>query len=106
LGNLKAAKATAVFCYNDLTAIGLLLACRQHNVAVPHELSIVGFDDIEPALYVTPPLTTIRQPRTKLGQLATKMVLDLLNEREVQDQILDCELVVRKSTAQLPNSAQ
>jgi len=106
LGHLKAAKATAVFCYNDLTAIGLLMACRQHNVAVPYELSIVGFDDIEPALYVTPPLTTIRQPRTKLGQLATKMVLDLLNEREVQDQILDCELVVRKSTAQLPNSAQ
>ncbi len=105
LAQLRLAGATAVFCYNDLTAIGLLLACRQQNIAVPQELSIVGFDDIEPAFYVTPPLTTIRQPRVKLGQLAMKMVLNLLNEREAQDQILNCELIVRESTAPVSNSA-
>ncbi|HXV97190.1 MAG TPA: LacI family DNA-binding transcriptional regulator, partial [Anaerolineae bacterium] len=53
---LLATGVTAVFCYNDLTAIGLLLACHQHKISVPQELSIVGFDDIEPALYTTPPL--------------------------------------------------
>jgi LacI family transcriptional regulator/LacI family repressor for deo operon, udp, cdd, tsx, nupC, and nupG len=94
---------TAVFCYNDLTAIGLLMACRQRNIAVPQELSVVGFDDIEPALYVTPPLTTVCQPRSKLGKLAMTMVLDLLNGQEAQDQMLDCELIVRESTAQVPN---
>jgi LacI family transcriptional regulator/LacI family repressor for deo operon, udp, cdd, tsx, nupC, and nupG len=91
---------TAVFCYNDLTAIGLLLACHQHKVSVPQELSVVGFDDIEPALYTTPPLTTIRQPRLKLGQLAMTMTLDLLNGQETQDRILPCEMVIRESTSQ------
>jgi LacI family transcriptional regulator/LacI family repressor for deo operon, udp, cdd, tsx, nupC, and nupG len=98
---LLAAGATAVFCYNDLTAIGLMMACRQRSINVPHEFSVVGFDDIEPALYVTPSLTTIRQPRPKLGQLAMTMVLDLLNEQEAQDQILACELIVRESTASI-----
>ena len=96
---LIAAKATSVFCYNDIIAIGLLMACRQQNIAVPQEFNIVGFDDIEPALYVTPPLTTVRQPRLKLGQLAMTMVLDLLERREVQDQLLTCELIVRESTS-------
>jgi DNA-binding LacI/PurR family transcriptional regulator len=102
LEQLQAVSATAAFCYNDRMAIGLLMACRQQNVAVPEEFSVVGFDDIEPALYVTPPLTTIRQPRTQLGQLAMKMVLDLLDERAVQDQILTCDLIVRESTAIVP----
>jgi LacI family transcriptional regulator/LacI family repressor for deo operon, udp, cdd, tsx, nupC, and nupG len=91
--------ATAVFCYNDQTAIGLLMACRQRSVCVPHQLSVVGFDNIEPAIYTTPPLTTVHQPRTQLGQLAMQMTLDLLNGQEVQDQVLPCELVVRESTS-------
>jgi LacI family transcriptional regulator/LacI family repressor for deo operon, udp, cdd, tsx, nupC, and nupG len=95
---LLAAGATAVFCFNDLTSIGLLLACRQHNVAVPQQLSIIGFDDIEPTLYTTPPLTTIHQPRLRLGQLAMAMTVDLLNGQEVHDQVLPCELMVREST--------
>ncbi len=95
-----AAGVTAVFCYNDLTAIGLLLACRQYNIAVPEQLSVVGFDDIEPTLYTTPPLTTIHQPRLTLGQLAMTMTLDLLDGQEVHDKVLPCELVVRESTRQ------
>jgi LacI family transcriptional regulator/LacI family repressor for deo operon, udp, cdd, tsx, nupC, and nupG len=98
LNLLLAAEATSVFCYNDLIAIGLLMACRDHGIAVPQKLSIVGFDDIEPALYVTPPLTSVRQPRFRLGQLAMTMVLDLLDGQEVEDQLLPCELIVREST--------
>ncbi|MEW5959489.1 MAG: LacI family DNA-binding transcriptional regulator [Chloroflexota bacterium] len=96
---LLSAGASAVFCYNDIIAIGLLIACRQRNLAIPQELSVVGFDDIEPASYITPSLTTIRQPRSKLGQLAMNMVLNLLNGQEAQDQILACELILRESTA-------
>jgi LacI family transcriptional regulator/LacI family repressor for deo operon, udp, cdd, tsx, nupC, and nupG len=95
---LMSAQATAVFCYNDNIAIGLLLACRAEGIGVPQELSIVGFDDIEPALYVTPPLTTVRQPRFELGQRAMSMVLDLLEGQEVQDQLLACDLIIREST--------
>ncbi|MEM7343164.1 MAG: LacI family DNA-binding transcriptional regulator [Chloroflexota bacterium] len=99
LPTLQTAGATAVFCYNDLLAIGLLAACREQGVAVPDDLSVIGFDNIEPAVYVTPPLTTVRQPRTRLGELATEMALDLLNQKEVQDQVLSGELIVRSSTA-------
>lgn len=91
--------ATAVFCYNDQTAIGLLMACHQRGLSVPSQMSLVGFDDIEPALYTTPSLTTIHQPRIQLGQLAMRMTLDLLNGQEVQDQVLPCELIVRESTS-------
>jgi LacI family transcriptional regulator/LacI family repressor for deo operon, udp, cdd, tsx, nupC, and nupG len=91
-------RATAIFCYNDLMAIGLLMACRQHGVVVPDHLSVVGFDDIEAAQYVSPPLTTVSQPRLKLGQLAMKMTLDLLGKEDVHDLVLACELVVRKSS--------
>ena len=94
-------RATAIFCYNDLMAIGLLMACRQHGVVVPDHLSVVGFDDIEAAQYVSPPLTTVSQPRLKLGQLAMKMTLDLLGEEDVHDLVLACELVVRKSSRSL-----
>ncbi|MCK6629458.1 MAG: LacI family transcriptional regulator [Anaerolineae bacterium] len=103
LETLRTAHATAAFCYNDLTAIGLLLECHQQGIAVPQELSIIGFDDIEPALYTTPTLTTIHQPRFKLGQLAMTMTLKLLDGQEVQDQRLPCNLIVRESTRQYPN---
>lgn len=96
--------ATAVFCYNDVTAIGVLAACHQHKIPVPEELSIVGFDDIEPTVYLAPALTTIRQPRLELGQLAMTMVLDLLNERETHNKKLACELIIRESTVEIQNS--
>lgn len=99
LAPLLAAGVTAAFCYNDLTAIGLLVAGRDQKIAVPDRLSIIGFDNIEPALYATPPLTSIRQYRSVLGELAMRMVLDLLKGKTVQDRSVSCELVVRDSTA-------
>lgn len=100
LAQLQAAGVTAVFCYNDVTAIGLLVACRACKMGVPDQLSVVGFDDIEPALYVTPPLTTVAQPRLLLGELAMQMALALLEGQALPDHILPCKLVVRESTAQ------
>lgn len=99
LDALIAAGATAVFCYNDLIAVGLLMACRQRKIKIPQDLSVVGFDDIEIASYVTPALTTVRQPRSQLGSFAMSMALNLLNGKHVQDQTLEGELIIRKSTA-------
>ena len=62
LPELLSSGVTAVFCYNDMIAVGALLACRDLGVAVPEQLSVIGFDDIEIARYVTPPLTTIINP--------------------------------------------
>jgi DNA-binding LacI/PurR family transcriptional regulator len=98
---LLAAGATAVFCFNDTTAMGLLAACHKRGVFVPDNLSIVGFDDIDMAAYTIPPLTTIRQPRFELGQRAMQMMLDLLGGREPENRIVSGELMVRQTTARL-----
>lgn len=90
---------TAVFCYNDRTAIGAMLEARERGIPIPHSLSVAGFDDIEASWYVTPPLTTVHQPRLEMGRRATQMLLDLLEERPVSDVLLPCQLIVRESTA-------
>jgi LacI family transcriptional regulator/LacI family repressor for deo operon, udp, cdd, tsx, nupC, and nupG len=95
---LLAAGATAVFCYNDTTVIGLLTACYGHGISVPEHLSIIGFDDIDMAAYTLPPLTTFRQPRFELGKRAMHMMLALLDGQEPENQMIAGELIVRKST--------
>jgi DNA-binding LacI/PurR family transcriptional regulator len=101
---LWAAGATAIFCYNDMTAIGILSACYKRGLSVPNDLSVIGFDDIDMAAYTTPPLTTIHQPRLELGRRAMQMILDLLAGQTPENQLIAAELVVRQTTADLlPN---
>ena len=93
---------TAVFCYNDMTAIGLLRAAKSSGVIVPQDLSIVGFDNIPFASYVSPPLTTIAQPQFEMGQRAMKMALVLMTQAPSDVQTLDInikgQLIVRESS--------
>lgn len=104
---LQAAGATAVYCYNDAIAIGLLAACYKRGISVPGDLSIIGFDDIDMAAYAIPPLTTIRQPRFELGQQAMHMMLALLNNQVPENLIVSGELVVRQTTTRfLPGREQ
>ena len=93
---------TAVFCYNDLTAIGAALAVREAGLQVPDDISLVGFDDIELTTYCHPPLTTVRQPAYKLGHRAMKMVLALMVDgQKATSVMLEGELVARRSCRQL-----
>jgi LacI family transcriptional regulator/LacI family repressor for deo operon, udp, cdd, tsx, nupC, and nupG len=96
--DVLAAQVTAVFCYNDRIALGLMAAMRERSVRVPLDLSIIGFDDVDDAKYAVPGLTTIRQPQLQLGQYAFEMLLDLLADKPVEDKVLPCELVVRGTT--------
>lgn len=96
---LLSAGVTAVFCYNDMIAVGVLTKCRELGIAVPERLSIVGYDDVEIAQYVTPPLTTVHQPKLRLGETAMRMLLGLLEGEPVQSQCLPTDLVVRGSSA-------
>ena len=96
------AGVTATFCYNDMYAVGALLACRELGLSVPGQISIVGFDDVDLAQYVTPPLTTVHQPKLRLGQLATEMLLSLMEGQPVEDQFVPLELVVRCSATTAP----
>ncbi len=101
LATFLKAKATAIFCFNDTTAMGLIMACKAENITIPNQISIVGFDNIDFAQYLSPSLTTVSQPRLKLGTLAMEMALDLLTGKQTRDQILSCELMVRESTQPL-----
>jgi DNA-binding LacI/PurR family transcriptional regulator len=97
-------RPTAAFCYNDMTAIGLIHAARRDNLQVPEDLAVVGFDDIPFASYVSPSLTTVAQPVQDMGKRAMEMVLDLLQvsedtNREISNVLVRGELVMRESTA-------
>src|SRR5712664_277933 len=91
---------TALFAYNDISAIGSLWAFREAGLRVPEDISIVGFDDIPGAAYANPGLTTVRQPLQKMGQIAAQTVVDLIEGRgEYEPEIaIEPEFVIRQST--------
>lgn len=72
-------RPTAIFCANDLMAIGAMDTARELGIAIPHDIAIVGYDDIEAASLVTPALTTIFNPAYEMGQTAGQMLLERMN---------------------------
>lgn len=88
----------AVYCANDLTAIGLLAAFRERGIRVPEDVAVVGFDDIPSVSYLDPPLTTMRQPFTELGVRAVETLLSAIAGAPPGIEALAPELVVRAST--------
>jgi DNA-binding LacI/PurR family transcriptional regulator len=91
---------TAVFCYNDMSAIGALRGIRARGLQVPHDISLVGFDDLFIAAYSDPPLTTVRQPKRQMGRMAMEILLELFSHADKKANIkVQGELVVRESTA-------
>jgi len=96
------APPTAVFCANDLIALGALQAAQLRGCRVPRDLSVVGFDDIDEAERALPPLTTVRQPPRRLGMVAAETLIERLEGRaEPRRIVLEFSLVVRESTAPL-----
>jgi LacI family xylobiose transport system transcriptional regulator len=73
----SADRPTAVFTGNDLQALGLYEAARELGLRIPQDLSVVGFDDLPLARWISPPLTTVRQPLTEMAEAASRLVLDL-----------------------------
>jgi len=94
---------TAVFVASDNVAIGAKAALREAGLRVPEDISMIGFDDIPWAQFSDPPLTTIRLPAQKLARTACVVLMDLLQGKEpsTRQQILDTELVIRKSCRSL-----
>ena len=93
-------RPTAIFACNDLMAIGALSAAKAMGFRVPEDISVVGFDDIYLAAYSNPPLTTVRQPKYEMGQLATKLLLERIQDPDLPPRtpLLDTELMIRAST--------
>ena len=89
---------TAIFAANDQTAIGAALGLYRKNVRVPDDVSLVGFDDLAPARYSIPPLTTVRQSVYEMGSQAANAMLDMLHGRTPAVELPPPELVPREST--------
>lgn len=106
---------TAVFAGGDGIAEGVYEACREAGIRIPHDLSVVGFDDTPAAAHLDPPLTSVRQPLARMGSLAAAALLDQLDAGEAKGEaggaapvsqiVLPAELIVRASTAAAPARA-
>ncbi len=96
----RGAEFTAMVCYNDISAIGAVRACRDHGLQVPGDISIVGFDDIQGAAFHNPSLTTIRQPLNQMGKVAARILLQRIRGQASFPDIVPIrpELVIREST--------
>jgi len=97
---------TALFAYNDISALGAIRAFQESGLRVPQDISVVGFDDIQGAAYSNPTLTTVRQPLADMGRLAAETLLARIEgTKEYQAEIpIEPELVVRQSTAAAPKT--
>src|ERR1700741_1951723 len=91
---------TALFAYNDISAIGAMRAFQEAGLRVPEDISVVGFDDVSLASFSIPPLTTVRQPLAKMGRIAAETLLDRIEERAafIPEIAVEPELISRRST--------
>ena len=93
-----AERPTAVFAANDLSAIATMDVARELGLAVPEDLSVIGFDNVPESALASPPLTTISQPLQRMGAEALRLLVDLIAGVERETHIrLPTELVVRAS---------
>jgi len=91
-------RPTAVLCYNDLSAIGLLAAAARTGVRVPADLSVIGYDNIPLSAYSIPPLTTVDQPKERMGRTAVSLCVRALAGEQAENMVLEGGLIVREST--------
>jgi len=94
-------KPTAVFCANDLLALGLMRALIKRGISIPGDMALVGYDDVEFASVLSTPLTSIRQPKYELGRTAAELLLDEANNPTAHQHkhiVYQPELIVRESS--------
>jgi len=97
----QGARFTALFCANDETAVGALLALEEHGLRVPEDISVVGFDDARSAAFARPPLTTVQQDFHAMGREAVEYLVSMIRNpgTTVHQRVLYPRLMVRRSTA-------
>lgn len=92
---------TALFAFNDISAMGAIRALREANLQVPRDVSVVGFDDIQSAAYQNPPLTTVRQPLREMGRIAAETLLRRIRNSESKsggEIMVEPKLIIRETT--------
>jgi DNA-binding LacI/PurR family transcriptional regulator len=98
---------TALFAFNDISAIGAMKAFREAGLHVPNDISVVGFDDIQSAAFQNPGLTTVRQPLQEMGEIAARTLLARLSGETTAPEItVTPKLVIRESTGRVTEAAR
>jgi len=93
---------SALFAFNDISAMGAIRALRESGFHVPEDVSVIGFDDIQSAAFQNPALTTVRQPLREMGRAAAEILLKRINRpgSELHDQhVVEPELIIRETTS-------
>ncbi|OOF22061.1 transcriptional repressor PurR [Salinivibrio sp. IB574] len=92
-------RPTAVFCFNDIMALAAISTFNEYGLKVPDDISVIGYDNIDLTEYFSPPLTTIHQPKRRLGKTAVKLLLARIANNETQQQVFEMQpaLVSRQS---------
>lgn len=98
---MRGAPFSAIFAANDQMAAGARLALHRHGIRVPQDVSLVGFDNVADSAYMIPPLTTVNQPATAMGETAAGAILQLLDNKEIELPVFTTELVLRESVNRL-----
>ena len=100
-------RPTAILCSNDMTAIGVMREAYDLDIQVPEDLSVIGFDDIRLAQFMTPPLTTVQMSQTELAKLAFQALLKEVDEasqtQRAKEYKLNTNLILRRSTGLAPS---
>ncbi|MEF1292036.1 substrate-binding domain-containing protein, partial [Vibrio sp. M260118] len=92
-------KPTAVFCFNDTMALGLMSRLQQKGVRIPEDMSVIGYDNIELAEYFSPPLTTVHQPKRRVGKNAFEILLERIKDKEHEKRVFEMHPeIVERST--------
>jgi LacI family transcriptional regulator len=97
---------SALFSFNDISAMGAIRALREAGLHVPEDVSVVGFDDIQSAAFQNPALTTVRQPLREMGRAAAEILLKRINRpgSELHDKhTVEPQLIIRETTGPAPN---
>lgn len=98
---------TALFAFNDISAMGAIRALREAKLRVPDDVSVVGFDDIQSAAYQNPALTTVRQPLREMGRIAAETLLRRIRRSGPDSQggetMVEPKLIIRETTGRAPN---
>jgi len=97
-------KPTAIFAYSDMMAIKIMRLLESRGHRVPDEFSIIGYDDLDIASWVSPSLTTIAQPKVELGRISALKILGLLEGKSTTETVIKPELIIRKSTSSVRSS--
>lgn len=92
-------QTTAIISVNDRMAIGAIQSLQAQNLAIPEDVTVVGYDDILFAQLISPALTTVSQHASQMGRVATQMLFDILDDQKPTSVVLPTELIVRQSSA-------